>query len=77
MRLSRRAGDGPGFRHLFRTESALPRDFFSARIVLLIFMVAGDRLLHAMRLIDASFEIAGGVILFLIAMGMAFPGVTG
>ncbi|UUZ72563.1 hypothetical protein LP415_02270 [Polaromonas sp. P1(28)-8] len=27
-----------------------------------------------MRLTDASFEIAGGVILFLMAMGMAFPG---
>ena len=40
-------------------------------------MVAGDRLLRAMRLTDAPFEIAGGVILFLMAMGMACPGVTG
>ena len=53
---------------------ACPAGRVTARIVLLIFMVAGDRLLHAMRLTDASFEVAGGVILFLIAMGMAFPG---
>ena len=66
----------------------MQHDFFLARIVLLILMVAGDRLLHAMRLTDASLEIAGGVILFLIAMAVAvdmlisglrraFPGVTG
>jgi multiple antibiotic resistance protein len=42
-------------------------------VVLLAFMWGGDWLLHVMHLSDTSLEIAGGVILFLIAMGMAFP----
>lgn len=50
----------------------MPHDFFLARIVLLIFMGAGDRLLHAMRLTDASLEIAGGVILFLMRWAWPF-----
>ncbi len=57
-----------------RRVRIITRECLFAMLILLIFMVAGDRLLHAMRLTDASLEIAGGVILFLIAMGMAFPG---
>lgn len=62
--------DVPGHRRV----RIITRECLFATLVLLVFMVAGDRLLHAMRLTDASLEIAGGVILFLIAMGMAFPG---
>ncbi len=50
------------------------RECAFALVVLLAFMWGGDWLLHVMHLTDASLEIAGGVILFLIAMGMAFPG---
>lgn len=57
-----------------RRVRIITRECLFAMLVLLVFMWAGDRLLHAMRLTDASLEIAGGVILFLIAMGMAFPG---
>lgn len=52
----------------------ITRECLFAMAILLVFMLAGDRLLHAMRLTDASLEIAGGVILFLIALGMTFPG---
>lgn len=52
----------------------ITRECLFATAILLVFMLAGDRLLHAMRLTDASLEIAGGVILFLIALGMTFPG---
>lgn len=62
--------DVPGHRRV----RIITRECLFAMLVLLLFMWAGDRLLHAMRLTDASLEIAGGVILFLIAIGMAFPG---
>lgn len=62
--------DVPGRRRV----RIITRECLFAMLVLLVFMVAGERLLHAMRLTDASLEIAGGVILFLIAIGMAFPG---
>ena len=51
----------------------ITRECLFALAILLVFMLVGDRLLHVMHLTDASLEIAGGVILFLIAMGMAFP----
>jgi multiple antibiotic resistance protein len=57
-----------------RRVRIITRECLFATLILLAFMAAGDRLLHAMRLTDASLEIAGGVILFLIALGMTFPG---
>jgi len=51
----------------------ITRECLFALLILLVFMGVGDRLLRVMHLTDASLEIAGGVILFLIAMGMAFP----
>lgn len=62
--------DVPGARRI----RVITRECLFAMLILLAFMVAGDRVLHAMRLTDASLEIAGGVILFLIALGMTFPG---
>jgi multiple antibiotic resistance protein len=56
-----------------RRFAIVSRECFFALVILLVFMWGGDRLLHIMHLTDASLEIAGGVILFLIAMGMAFP----
>lgn len=52
----------------------ITRECVIATAVLLLFLVAGDALLKAMRLSQVALEIAGGVILFLIALGMAFPG---
>ena len=51
----------------------ISRECLIATAMLLIFMLLGERLLQAMRLTNESLEIAGGVILFLIALGMAFP----
>lgn len=42
-------------------------------LVLIIFLLAGDWLLLAMHLSDPALEIAGGLILFLIALRMVFP----
>ncbi|TBO28406.1 MarC family protein [Aquabacterium lacunae] len=52
----------------------ITREYLIATGLLLLFMVAGERLLRAMRLSEVSLEISGGVILFLIALGMVFPG---
>jgi multiple antibiotic resistance protein len=51
----------------------ITRECAIATVMLLLFMMGGDALLKAMRLSHVALEIAGGVILFLIALGMAFP----
>lgn len=51
----------------------ITRECAIATVMLLLFMLGGDVLLKAMRLSQVALEIAGGVILFLIALGMAFP----
>src|SRR3569833_284981 len=42
--------------------------------VLLVFMVSGQGFLHLMRLTERSLEVAGGVILLIIAIRMIFQG---
>ena len=54
-------------RHIILRESAI------AVAVLIVFLFVGDWLLLAMRLSDPALEIAGGLILFLIALRMVFP----
>ncbi|MEK7737279.1 MAG: MarC family protein [Pseudomonadota bacterium] len=49
------------------------RECVIAGMVLIGFLFIGARLLAAMRLSEPSLAIAGGVILFLIALRMAFP----
>lgn len=51
----------------------ITRECAIATVMLLLFMLGGEALLKAMRLSNVALEIAGGVILFLIALGMAFP----
>jgi len=41
--------------------------------ILLVFLFAGDRLLAILGLRAASLSISGGIVLFLIAVGMVFP----
>ena len=60
--------------HRARRLWVITREYLIATALLLLFMVAGERLLKAMRLSEVSLEISGGVILFLIALGMVFPG---
>ena len=45
--------------------------------VLLTFMFVGERFLQLMGLHDTSLQMAGGVVLFLIALRMIFPPPTG
>lgn len=42
-------------------------------MILLFFMVVGDRFLRMMSLTDLSLRIGGGIVLFLIALRMIFP----
>ncbi|WP_133647384.1 MarC family protein [Paraburkholderia flava] len=49
------------------------REVGIAFIILLVFMVFGDRFLRMMSLTDQSLRIGGGIVLFLIALRMIFP----
>ena len=56
-----------------RRARIILRECAVAVLVLIGFLLVGDWLLRAMRLTDPALEIAGGLILFLIAMRMVFP----
>jgi MarC family membrane protein len=56
-----------------RTRVAL-REVAIAFTVLMVFMLAGQGFLQVMRLSERSLEVAGGVILLIIAMKMIFVG---
>ena len=49
------------------------RECAIAYAVLLAFMFGGGKFMHLLRLSDNALGIAGGLILFLIALRMAFP----
>jgi multiple antibiotic resistance protein len=51
----------------------LIRELFIALAILLLFLLAGTRLLELFGLTQPSLNIAGGVLLFLIALRMIFP----
>ncbi|HJV06938.1 MAG TPA: MarC family protein [Chromobacteriaceae bacterium] len=57
-----------------RRKHVVLRECLIAFTVLLIFMFFGRDFLEVMHLTDESVRIAGGVILFLIAIKMIFPG---
>ena len=50
------------------------REVLIAFVVLLVFMVSGQGFLNLMRLSERSLEVAGGVILIIIAIRMIFGG---
>jgi MarC family membrane protein len=56
-----------------RRPHIVVRECAIAALVLIVFFLIGDWLLLAMRLSDPALEIAGGLILFLIALRMVFP----
>src|ERR1700745_136783 len=56
-----------------RTRVAV-REVLIAFIVLVVFMVSGQGFLTVMRLSERSLEVAGGVILIIIAIRMIFGG---
>jgi MarC family membrane protein len=57
-----------------RRLRVIVRECAVAFAVLLVFMLFGRQLLSLLRLSDETLKIAGGVILFLIALNMIFPG---
>lgn len=57
-----------------RRRKVVYRECLIAYIVLLTFMFFGKGFLEVMHLTDESLRVAGGVILFLIALKMIFPG---
>lgn len=58
-------------------KRVLLRECAIAYAVLLAFMFGGDSFMHLLRLSDNALAIAGGLILFLIALRMVFPHAEG
>ncbi|MEO8409561.1 MAG: MarC family protein [Propionivibrio sp.] len=56
-----------------RRRRIIIRECAISVLVLIVFLLVGDWLLLAMRLSDPALDIAGGLILFLIALRMVFP----
>ncbi|MGF6649201.1 MULTISPECIES: MarC family protein [Paraburkholderia] len=56
-----------------RRTVVILREVAIAFVILLVFMVVGDRFLRMMSLTDQSLRIGGGIVLFLIAIRMVFP----
>ena len=56
-----------------RRAKVIVREVFIAFCILLAFMFVGESFLKAMNLSDVSLQIAGAVVLFLIALRMIFP----
>ncbi|MES2685846.1 MAG: MarC family protein [Pseudomonadota bacterium] len=57
-----------------RRAFVILREVLIAFLLLLAFMFVGDSFLRVMNLSELSLQIAGAVILFLIALRMIFPG---
>ena len=56
-----------------RRARVILREVLIAFAVLLVFMFTGQQFLQLMNLSDLSLQLAGGVVLFLIALRMIFP----
>lgn len=56
-----------------RHKKIILRELLIALAVMVSFLFAGRYLLHLLRISDPSLSIAGGIILFLIAVRMIFP----
>jgi MarC family membrane protein len=57
-----------------RRRVVIVRECAIAFALLMAFMLGGHKFLEVMRLSETSLTIAGGVILFMIAIRMVFPG---
>ncbi|WP_175850407.1 MarC family protein [Burkholderia cepacia] len=56
-----------------RRVKLILREVGIAFVILLFFMLVGDRFLRMMSLTDLSLRLGGGIVLFLIALRMIFP----
>ena len=59
---------------LERRKKIIIRELIIAFAILLFFMFIGRYLLHLLQIEQSSLGIAGGIILFIIAIRMIFPG---
>ncbi len=57
-----------------RRRLVLAREIGLAYVVLLVFFLIGDSILRVLGLQQEAVSIAGGIVLFLIALRMIFPG---
>ncbi len=55
-----------------RRQKVIIRELLIALVVLALFLLVGPPLLKALQISEASLQIAGGIILFLIAIKMTF-----
>jgi MarC family membrane protein len=60
-----------------RRVRVILRECAIAFTILVVFLVFGSAFLNALQISDETLRIAGGVILFLIALNMVFPGTGG
>ena len=56
-----------------RRRRVILRECFAAWLALVVFMYAGESVMRVLQLSQTSLGIAGGVLLFLIALRMIFP----
>jgi multiple antibiotic resistance protein len=58
---------------VIRRKRVVIRELLIAYAVLVIFLFTGEHLLHALNISGPALTIAGGIVLFLIALRMVFP----
>ena len=56
-----------------RRRTIIARESAIALAILMLFVFAGSRILHALGLQSYTLGISGGIVLFMIALGMVFP----
>jgi multiple antibiotic resistance protein len=56
-----------------RRRKIIAREATIALGILMLFVFAGSRILHALGLQPYTLGISGGIVLFMIALGMVFP----
>jgi multiple antibiotic resistance protein len=56
-----------------RRRKVVAREVLIAYVVLLLFLLVGDHALRLLRIQQETISIAGGIVLFLIALRMIFP----
>jgi len=59
-----------------RRRKIIIRELLIALLVLIFFMFIGKYILQSLQIAESSLGIAGGIILFLIAIKMIFPGIN-
>jgi multiple antibiotic resistance protein len=56
-----------------RQRGIIVRELFFALLILLIFMFFGDDVLRFLGITQSTMGVAGGIILFIIGLGLIFP----